>query len=88
MLAVVDCESQYVYDGQSQHRYTATNVPKGYQVGDREESWGLVQIHLPAHPTISKEQANDPEYAAEFLARNLKAGRGSMWTCYSILAMR
>jgi hypothetical protein len=88
MLAVVECESKFVPDIQSRHRYTPKNVPKGYAVGDREQSYGLVQIHLPAHPTITKEQATDPKFAVEFLAKNLKQGRGGMWTCYKDLAMR
>lgn len=87
MLAVIDCESQFVYDTQSRHVYTPSNVPKGYDVGDREQSFGLVQIHLPAHPTITKEQAYDPEFSVDFLARHLKNGDGNMWTCYRTLAM-
>lgn len=88
MLAVVDCESQYDIDVQSQHRYTPTNVPKGYKVGDREQSFGLVQVHLPAHPNITKAQAIDPEFAVEFLATNLAAGNGNMWSCMKTIAMR
>lgn len=82
MHQVVACESGYNHMVQSHHRYTATNVPKGYNVGDREQSYGLVQIHLPAHPHVSHDEAIDPEFATEFLARNLAAGRGSMWSCY------
>lgn len=88
MLAVVECESQYVYDIQSQHRYHAGNVPKGYNVGDREESYGLAQIHLPVHPNVTKKQATDPEFAIDFLAKNLKQNKGNMWTCYKQLAQR
>jgi hypothetical protein len=87
--AVAKCESGYNVSVQSKHRYTESNVPKGYKVGDREQSFGLVQIHLPAHPSISKEQATDPEFAAEFLVKNLSQGKGSMWTCYNkVVAMR
>lgn len=34
---------------QSRHVYTAKNVPKGYKVGDREQSFCIFQIHKPAH---------------------------------------
>ena len=34
---------------QSNFRYTAKNVPKGYKVGDREESHCIFQIHAPVH---------------------------------------
>ena len=50
--------------------------------GKREESYGLVQIHLPDHPEVTKEQAQDPDFALDFLAKNLKDGKGSLWTCH------
>lgn len=53
--------------------------------GTREESYGLVQIHLPSHPTITKGQATDPEFSIRFLAQNLSIGNGNMWTCYRTL---
>jgi soluble lytic murein transglycosylase-like protein len=53
-------------------------------VGDNGYSHGLAQIHLPSHPTITKEQAQDPHFALTFLAKNLKAGRGRMWTAYRL----
>lgn len=87
MNAIVSCESGYKVDVQSKHRYTAKNVPSGYQVGELEQSFGLVQIHLPAHTHVSKEQATNPFYAADFLARNLAVGRGGMWTCAKQLAL-
>ena len=46
-----------------------------------ENSWGLVQINLKAHKNITIEQATDPDYAINYLAKNLAEGRGSMWTC-------
>lgn len=88
MMAIINCESQYSVSIQSQHTYHAGNVPKGYKVGDREQSFGLVQIHLPAHPSVTKEQAVDPHFAVDFLAKNMSAGRASMWSCYKTIAMR
>jgi len=89
MSQIISCESQGDPTIQSHHRYTASNVPKGYKVGDREESYGLVQIHVPVHP-VTKEQAKDPRFAVDFLAKNIAAGRASMWSCYSkgMIAMR
>jgi Transglycosylase SLT domain len=87
MSAIINCESQWNYTIQSQHTYHEKNVPNGYQVGDREQSYGLVQIHLPAHPHIKKEDAINPEFAIDFLAKNLKAGRAGMWTCAKTLAL-
>ena len=54
-------------------------------VGDAGYSFGLVQIHLPSHPAVTKEQALDPEFATDFLAKNLSVDKGSMWTCYRML---
>lgn len=88
MESIISCESGWNHTIQSNHVYTERNVPKGYKIGDREQSFGLVQIHLPAHPSITKEQAKDPEFALEFLAKNIAAGKSSMWTCAKQLAMR
>jgi hypothetical protein len=51
-------------------------------VGDHGYSFGLVQIYLPAHPDISKEQALDPEFALDFLASHLANRQGYFWTCW------
>lgn len=87
MAGIISCESGWSVAIQSNHRYT-DNAPKGYSAGMREQSYGLVQIHLPAHPNISKEEATDPEFAVDFLAKNIAAGHASMWSCYRTIAMR
>ena len=63
---VISCESNY----------------NPNNIGDNGTSFGLVQIHLPAHPNITKSQALDPDFAIDYLTKNLKAGNGRMWTCY------
>ncbi|PIX11561.1 MAG: hypothetical protein COZ74_13765 [Flavobacteriaceae bacterium CG_4_8_14_3_um_filter_31_8] len=88
MEEIISCESHWEYSIQSRHFYNKKNVPIGYTVGMREESWGLVQIHLPAHPKISKEQAIDPDFAIDFLAKNLSRGKAKMWSCYKLLAQK
>lgn len=50
--------------------------------GKREDSWGLVQIHLPDHPEVTKEQATDADFSLDFLAYHLSTGQGSMWSCF------
>ncbi len=42
-------------------------------VGDQGTSFGLAQIHLPAHPDVSKEQADNPTYAIFWTAKELGA---------------
>ena len=56
-------------------------------LGDAGYSRGLVQIHSTYHPTITDAQAYDAEFAVEFLAKSLAEGRGSMWTCWRLLAL-
>ena len=57
-------------------------------IGDNNTSFGLSQIHLPAHPDITKEQAFNEDFAIEFMAKALSQGKGSMWTCYSIVTTK
>lgn len=67
--SIVSCESSF--------NINATNI------SPVEESYGLVQINTLVHD-ISIEQAKDPEFAIDFLAKNLKNGKAPrMWvTCY------
>ena len=67
------CESHGSTTVQSKHRRPD---------GTREQSFGLVQIHLPAHPNVSYEEAIDPEFAIQFIVENFAAGRQRMWTCW------
>ena len=50
--------------------------------GKREQSYGLVQINLPAHKDITYAQAIDPEFSISFLAEQLSKGNGKIWSCY------
>lgn len=54
-------------------------------IGDHGHSFGLVQIYLPAWPSITREQALDPEFAVEFLAQKLSNQQGYLWTCHRLL---
>jgi len=74
MRKVIDCESQY--------QNIQSRIPKASGPNGREDSWGIVQIHLPDHPNITKAQALDKEFAINFLAKNLSTGKGRMWTCW------
>jgi len=68
MDKVIKCESGY--------------NPNANAHTSREDSWGLVQINLKAHKTITKEQAIDPDFALNFLAENLARNNGRIWTCF------
>ena len=52
------------------------------RVGDHGTSYGVAQIHLPAHPDISKKQALDPLFSIDFAAKEFAAGNQSMWSCW------
>lgn len=61
----------------------SSNNPKA--IGDGGTSFGLSQIHLPAHPHITKEQAFKPEYAIEFMAKEMSKGNAWKWSCWKKL---
>lgn len=43
-------------------------------VGDGGTSYGIFQIHLPAHPGVTADQAKDPTFAVHFMAGAYEAG--------------
>lgn len=59
---------------------------KGDFRANKPTSFGLVQIHLPAHPDITKEQALDPYFSIDYLVKKLSQGEGEQWTCYRMVA--
>lgn len=72
-------------NAQSRLRYNEGQISRHSdwgKVGDRERSHGCAQIHEPAHPEISREQALDPVWSFTYLAENLAKGNGGIWTTY------
>lgn len=67
---------------QSFVRYKKDHPEWGVKAGDRERSFGLAQIHLPSHPTITYEQATNADFAIKFLASEISRGRGWQWSCF------
>lgn len=63
---IIACESSYNPDAVNENKW--------------EYSVGLSQINLKVHD-ISEEDARDPHFAVDYLARELAAGRGRAWTC-------
>lgn len=68
----LQCESGLRADAKGDHR---KGVPTSY---------GVAQIHLPAHPDISKDQALDPFWALDWSARQFKANKQRMWSCWKL----
>lgn len=72
----------FQFDKQSELKYKQGNR-WGFPVGTREKSYGICQIHLPDNPEITYEQAIDPEYCVEFMAKKFAQGKQRMWMGYS-----
>lgn len=87
MWSVIKCEDPTLDPyKRSDWRYTEGQVTRhpewGVEVGQREKSYGLVQIHLPDNHSISYAEATDPDFALNFLAQKLSEGKGHLWSCY------
>jgi soluble lytic murein transglycosylase-like protein len=44
--------------------------------------YGIVQIHLAAHPEVTKAEAFDPVWSMQWMAAQWKAGKAREWTTY------
>ena len=44
--------------------------------------YGVAQIHLSAHPTITKSQAFNPKWSIDWMAHEFSLGHQSAWTCW------
>lgn len=75
MINVINCENTDWIPGLQSRIITKT--------GEREKSYGLAQIHLPSHPHITIKQASSPEFAIEFMAKEMSMGKASKWSCYN-----
>lgn len=82
MYLIVECETAHTLDPniQSMVRYSFSDSRRGIIEGEREMSYGLAQIHLPDHPTITLEQATDPDFSLNFMASELSKGH-RLWYC-------
>lgn len=76
--AVIACESHWKTNVQSQ--YPDPTGPNG-----KEDSWGLVQIHLPSHREVTRAEAIDPAFAVEWMAKEWAVDRAYEWTCWRTL---
>lgn len=72
-------EMNITIDGESDWQPEADN-PDDSDGG----SWGIVQINIgkDAHPEITKEQALNPYFSIEFMAKEFANGNAWKWTCW------
>ena len=54
-------------------------------VGDHGKSFGIFQIHLPAHKEVTKKQALDPYFSLAWAIEKYHNGEIGIWSCYHIL---
>lgn len=78
MIETIRCETGNTFDPGLQS-YVVRN-------GEREDSWGLAQIHLPSHPEITRDDATDPTFAINFMASEFSKGNQWKWACWKLLA--
>lgn len=81
LTSIIDCEDRdWNVSQQSYSTYKSGNR-WGFPAGTREKSYGLAQIHLPDHKTITYDQATDPDFSIDYLAKNVANGTDT-WSCY------
>lgn len=78
MYNTLKLESDGWQNGQSQ--VLSAKGPNGH-----EDSWGVCQIHLPAHKEITREQALDWHWCIDWTAQEFNAGNAHHWTEYRLL---
>lgn len=71
----------FQFDRQSGLKYKQGNR-WGFPAGTQEKSYGICQIHLPDNPDVSYEQAINPEFCVEFMAKEFAKGNQSKWMGY------
>jgi len=54
-------------------------------VGDNGHSLGMVQINLPSHPNVTREQALDATFSLNFIVDAWLNNDMWMWTCWKAL---
>ena len=70
LAQLVSCETAGTFNPKIQS--------KAIQSYGQERSFGLVQIHLPAHPEITYEQAIDPSFSLDWAGERWNE-RGQLW---------
>lgn len=60
--------------------YNNCAVGDGHITGHDKPSLGLAQINLFHNPSVSPEEALDPDFAIKYLINDLRAGKISKWT--------
>lgn len=71
--ATLKCESQFKADAAGDFSSSTMQYT----------SFGVAQIHLSAHPEVTKEEALDPLWSINWAAEQFAEGNANLWTCYT-----
>lgn len=80
MMRTLENENNtFQFDRQSELKYKKGNRwgLKGY-----EQSYGIAMIHLPDNPNITIEEATNPVFAIDFMAKEFSKGHQHRWMGY------
>lgn len=58
---------------------------KADALGDHGTSYGIAQIHAPAHPEVTREQAYDGIWSINWAAHAFATGHAYWWSCYNTI---
>lgn len=75
----LSCESEGFKDVAIQSQVPDPGSSDGY-----EQSYGISQIYLPAHPDITQAEADDPVFAVDYAGKLFSEGKENQLHCYKI----
>lgn len=83
-------EEYQLSDSDKLEMYKTVECESGFRAVGRssfpgEKSYGIAQINLPAHSDVTRAQAEDPDFAIDFMAAHFAAHDQRIWTCYRTL---
>lgn len=80
MMETLENENDtFDFDRQSELKYKKNNR---WKLSGYEQSYGIAMIHLPDNPSVTKEEAINPEFAVEFMAKEFALGHQHRWMGY------
>lgn len=79
-FALVSCENKELDpNAQSNLTYKFSDPSRGIKKGQREQSYGLLQIHSPDHQDITIAQMTSADFSLDWGAREIAAGHAWNW---------
>lgn len=85
--AIIDADAAK-YGVNRDHLYKTLECESNFDIdarGDDGLARGVAQIRSDYHQEISDEQADDPAFAIDFMAKAFAQGKASEWSCWRSL---